>query len=105
MSNARDGLAARCAALIRSDDGSTAVEYGLLSAMIAGAIVIAVTAFGTSLTGTFSYVASALDVAQGASPGAGGPGNQGGGAGYGKGGNGQGNNGGGKGNGGPKGGG
>lgn len=81
--------------LLRADDGGVAIEYALLSALIAGVIVFSVAAFGSSLTGTFSQIAAALDATQ---PGAGGPGGHG----WGQGGNGNGNNGNGKGNGGPK---
>jgi Flp pilus assembly pilin Flp len=94
---AREKPARERARLFGSDDGAAAVEYALLSAMIAGAIVTAVVAFGSSLSETLSYVASAVeDVAQSGSSVGGGPGANG----NGKGGNGQGNNGNGKGNGG-----
>ena len=86
------------AGLFRSDDGAAAVEYALLSALIAGAIVMTLVAFGSSLSGTFSYVASAMDASQSGASNGGGAGVNG--NGNGKGGNGKGNNGNGKGNGG-----
>jgi pilus assembly protein Flp/PilA len=40
--------------------GVTAIEYGLIAALIAVAIIVAVTAVGTDLTSTFNSVATAL---------------------------------------------
>lgn len=42
------------------EDGATAIEYGLLAALIAVAIIVAVTAVGGGLTNTFNSVAAAL---------------------------------------------
>ncbi len=39
---------------IREEDGATAVEYGLMVALIAGAIVVAVTLLGTNLSTRFN---------------------------------------------------
>ena len=39
------------------EDGATAIEYGLIAALIAVAIITAVRAVGTELTNTFSNVA------------------------------------------------
>jgi pilus assembly protein Flp/PilA len=48
-------------AKFRSDEsGATAIEYGLIAALISVAIISAVTAVGTSLTSTFNSVANAL---------------------------------------------
>jgi pilus assembly protein Flp/PilA len=48
-------------AKFRSDEsGATAIEYGLIAALISVAIISAVTSVGTSLTSTFNSVASAL---------------------------------------------
>jgi len=44
----------------KDEDGATAIEYGLIAALIAVAIITAVTAVGTNLDTTFSEVASAL---------------------------------------------
>lgn len=41
-------------ALTASDEGATAVEYGLLVSLIAVAIIIGVGAFGTQLNGIFN---------------------------------------------------
>jgi len=40
----------------RRERGATAVEYGLLVGLIAVAIIVAVTALGTKLTGLFDGV-------------------------------------------------
>jgi len=40
--------------------GVTAIEYGLIAALIAVVIIGAVSTVGTSLSGTFSSVASSL---------------------------------------------
>jgi pilus assembly protein Flp/PilA len=45
---------------IREEDGATAIEYGLIAALIAIAIIAAVTAVGTALSTNFSEVSSAL---------------------------------------------
>jgi pilus assembly protein Flp/PilA len=44
----------------KDEDGATAIEYGLIAALIAVAIIAMVRAVGTSLSGTFSEVASNL---------------------------------------------
>jgi pilus assembly protein Flp/PilA len=46
--------------VLRDDSGATAIEYGLITALIAVVIISAVTAVGTSLSATFSSVATAL---------------------------------------------
>ena len=43
-----------------NEDGVTAIEYGLIAALIAVVIIVAVTAVGTSLTGVFNEIAAAL---------------------------------------------
>lgn len=48
------------AQFIRHEDGVTAIEYGLIAALIAVAIIVAVTNVGTNLTAVFSSVASAI---------------------------------------------
>jgi pilus assembly protein Flp/PilA len=47
-------------ALQRDDRGATAVEYGLMVALIAAVIVTAVTLIGTNLTSIFNKVANAI---------------------------------------------
>ena len=43
---------------VREEEGATAVEYGLLVALIAVAIITAVTTLGTNLSGLFDKVAT-----------------------------------------------
>ncbi len=45
---------------LKNEDGATAIEYGLIAALIGVAIIVAVQAVGTSLQGTFNDVAAAL---------------------------------------------
>jgi len=44
----------------RQDDGATAIEYGLIAALIAVVIIGAVTAVVTSLSTTFTTVSGSL---------------------------------------------
>ena len=46
--------------LWRDDRGASAVEYGLMVALIAAVIVTAVTLIGTNLTSIFNRVANAI---------------------------------------------
>ena len=48
---------------IRDEEGATAVEYGLMAALIAAVIIAAVTSIGTNLTSVFQSVADKLTVA------------------------------------------
>ncbi|MFO1127366.1 MAG: Flp family type IVb pilin [Rhodospirillales bacterium] len=50
--------------LFKDESGATAIEYGLIAALIAAVIVGSVTALGNSIKGTFTNVAS--EVAKGA---------------------------------------
>ena len=43
---------------VRDEEGATALEYGLLAALIAAAIIGAVTALGTSISATFTNLAA-----------------------------------------------
>ena len=45
---------------VADTSGVTAIEYGLIAALIAVVIIGAVSTVGTSLSGTFSSVASSL---------------------------------------------
>jgi pilus assembly protein Flp/PilA len=45
---------------INDQSGVTAIEYGLIAALIAVVIIVAVTAVGTDLSATFTSVATAL---------------------------------------------
>ena len=49
--------------LNRDDRGATAVEYGLLVALIALAIIAAVFTLGTNLSGVFGKVATSVSPA------------------------------------------
>jgi pilus assembly protein Flp/PilA len=44
------------ARFLKDERGATAIEYGLIAALIAVALVVGATAFGTSVTGLFSDV-------------------------------------------------
>jgi pilus assembly protein Flp/PilA len=45
---------------VREEDGVTAIEYGLIAALIAVVIIGAVTAVGTNLKAVFQFVADNL---------------------------------------------
>ena len=45
---------------INDESGATAIEYGLIAALIAVVIIGAVTAVGTSLSTTFTSVSTGL---------------------------------------------
>lgn len=45
---------------LKSKDGVTAIEYGLIAALIAVAIIVAVTLVGTNLQLTFNMIAGHL---------------------------------------------
>lgn len=45
---------------VRDESGATAIEYGLIAALIAVVIITALTTVGSNLNTTFSSVASAL---------------------------------------------
>ena len=45
---------------VRDEEGVTAIEYGLIAALIAVVIIIAVTSVGTKLNIIFTAVAAAL---------------------------------------------
>jgi pilus assembly protein Flp/PilA len=44
----------------KSDRGATAVEYGLMVALIAVVVIVAVTLLGTNLSSLFNSVATAV---------------------------------------------
>ncbi len=50
---------------VREEEGATALEYGLLAALIAASIVTAVTALGTTVSDTFDSIASDMAAATG----------------------------------------
>ena len=46
--------------LIKGEEGVTAIEYGLIAALIAVVIIGAVTFTGTQISGTFNKVAGSM---------------------------------------------
>ena len=46
--------------LIEQDEGVTAIEYGLIAALIAVVIIAAITVVGTELQTTFTSISDAL---------------------------------------------
>ncbi|MEZ5669562.1 MAG: Flp family type IVb pilin [Alphaproteobacteria bacterium] len=57
---------ARLRAFLVRDDGATAIEYGLIAALVSVAAITALTAMGGSLESLFTTVSTAVD---GALPG------------------------------------
>jgi pilus assembly protein Flp/PilA len=49
--------------LLRDESGATAIEYGLIAALISVVIIGAVTLVGTQLSGVFNSIATALGTA------------------------------------------
>ncbi len=45
---------------VQSEQGATAVEYGLMVALIAIVIIVAVAALGTNLSGLFQQVSTSV---------------------------------------------
>ncbi len=54
---------ARIKKFLADESGATAVEYGLMVALIAGVIILAVTTLGTNLSTLFSNVAGRIATA------------------------------------------
>ncbi|BAX63766.1 Flp family type IVb pilin [Burkholderia stabilis] len=48
---------------VRDEDGVTAIEYGLIAALIAVGIIVAVTAVGSQLKTVFTTIAADLTAA------------------------------------------
>jgi pilus assembly protein Flp/PilA len=46
--------------LLKNEDAATAIEYGLIAALVAVAAIGAMTTVGTNLTGIFNKVSSSL---------------------------------------------
>jgi pilus assembly protein Flp/PilA len=57
MENSMKNLVTR---FVSDESGVTAIEYGLIAALIAVVIIAAVATVGTALKGTFSTVAASL---------------------------------------------
>lgn len=53
----------KLATFLLEDDAVTAIEYGLISALIAVAIIVALTTMGTALSDNFAEISVALDAA------------------------------------------
>ncbi len=51
--------------LVRDEQGATAIEYGLIAALIAVAAITAMTSLGGQLTTTFEKVDTTLSTANG----------------------------------------
>lgn len=47
--------------LVRDEEGATAIEYGLIAALIAVALITALTSLGENLGNTFSSVSNSLE--------------------------------------------
>ncbi|HVW91349.1 MAG TPA: Flp family type IVb pilin [Devosia sp.] len=47
----------------KDESGATAIEYGLIAALIAVGIIVAATALGGSLSGIFNAISGKLDTA------------------------------------------
>ena len=56
---------AKMIAFVRDEDGATAIEYGLIAALVSVAAIGALTAMGNSLSTMFNTVSSALSNAAG----------------------------------------
>ena len=50
----------RLISFLKDEEGATAVEYGLMVALIAAVIIAAVTLLGGKVENTFSYVADQM---------------------------------------------
>ena len=53
-------MIATLAKLLKNEDGATAIEYGLIAALIAVAAIVAFRLVGTNLSAIFNTVASNL---------------------------------------------
>jgi pilus assembly protein Flp/PilA len=51
--------------LIKGEEGVTAIEYGLIAALIAVVIILSVTSVGTNLSTKFGQIATAVSTAGG----------------------------------------
>lgn len=47
--------------LMKKEEGATAIEYGLIAALIAVAAITAMTSLGQNLTNTFNNVNNSMD--------------------------------------------
>ena len=51
------------AAFYKDDVGATAIEYGLIMALVSTVIVVGISNFGGSMTSMYNYVSSTTDTA------------------------------------------
>ena len=58
-------MLAKMIGFIKDEDGATAIEYGLIAALVSVAAIGALTAMGGSLSTMFNSVSSALSTATG----------------------------------------
>ncbi len=49
--------------VMKNEDGATAIEYGLIAALIAVAAIVAMQSLGSNLTNTFNKVNNSLKTA------------------------------------------
>ncbi len=56
--------------LVRDEQGATAIEYGLIAALIAVAAIAAMTQLGSTLSGTFENVETKMQPGTGSGGGA-----------------------------------
>ncbi len=56
---------AKMIAFVRDEDGATAIEYGLIAALVSVACIAALSALGDSLNAIFNMVSSELTSAAG----------------------------------------
>ena len=50
--------------LLKDESGATAIEYGLIAALVSVAAIAALTAMGSSLDAMFEFVSTELDTAK-----------------------------------------
>ena len=48
---------------VRDDSGATAIEYGLISALIAVVVIAALSVLGTQISGKFSRISTSISSA------------------------------------------
>jgi len=63
MSNACNALGRLAACMQREDDGATAIEYGLLAALIAVTCIVAFQVTGASLSALYVFWSAAVSAA------------------------------------------
>jgi pilus assembly protein Flp/PilA len=56
---------------VREEDGVTAIEYGLIAALISVVIIASVTSVGNNLNAVFQFISDALNTALGGGGGGG----------------------------------